>query len=110
MVANIPDVHAFDRVIPAGKVLLAEYGQVDGERRPERTVLDRKTGWGRVDVELVAVTAGWAIAGSMLRWDNGHFGVFYWLDGAKHGSRHKTLAAALEHFNRIPTRRYGDAA
>jgi hypothetical protein len=45
---NLPDVHALDRVIPEGKVLLAEYSQIgDDDPRPVETVIDEKLGWGR---------------------------------------------------------------
>ncbi|MFC3643622.1 hypothetical protein [Aquibium oceanicum] len=54
---------------------------------------------------MVAVTAGWAIAGSMLRWDNGCFAVRCEIDGAIHGSRYATFDQAAEHFNRIPGER-----
>lgn len=106
MTMNIPDVHALDRVIPPGKVLVAEYGDVSAdEPRATETVLDTKLGWGRTTVRLVAVTAGWAIAGSMLRWDNGCFAVRYEIDNATHGSRYATFDEALGHFDRIPGER-----
>lgn len=102
---NIPDVHALDREIPPGKVLVAEYGQIgEDEPRPIETVLDEKLGWGRTNVQLVARTAGWAIAGSMLRWDNGRFGVYWEMDNARHGRSHTDFADALADFNRIPTK------
>lgn len=102
---NLPDVHALDRDIPAGKVLVAEYCDIGAsEPRPVETVLDTKLMHGKTPVRLVARTAGWAIAGSMLRWDNGCYGVF-WEDrgGSRHGSRYRDFDSALEHFNRIPT-------
>lgn len=104
MEQNVPDVHALDRVIPPGKVLLAEYGDISpDDPRPVETVLDTKLGWGRTQVRLVAITAGWAIAGSVLRWDNGCFAVRYEFDGALHGCRYATFDEALARFNRIPT-------
>lgn len=104
---NIPNVHEHDKEIPAGKVLVAEYGQIGrDERRPEKTVLDTKTGWGRTKIELIAVTAGWAIAGSMLRWDNGYYAVRWESGGATHGSRYKAFDDAVAHFNRIPDKEY----
>jgi len=100
---NLPDVHALDRVIPPGKVLLAEYGDISADDpRAIETVLDVKVGWGRTPVRLVAITAGWAIAGSVLRWDNGCFAVYYEIDRAQHGSRYADFDDALAHFNRIP--------
>jgi len=100
---NLPNVHEFDREIPAGKVLLAEYGQLTPtDRRAGYEVIDAKTGWGRHQVKLVACTAGWAIAGSVLRWDNGYYAVRWQIDGATHGSRYASFDEALAHFNRIP--------
>jgi hypothetical protein len=55
-------------------------------------------------VKLVARTAGWAIAGSMLRWDNGRFGVYWEMDGARHGSGYIDFVDAEKHFDRIPTK------
>lgn len=102
---NIPDVHALDREIPEGKVLVAEYGQIGEDApMPVETVLDEKLGWGRTPVKLVARTAGWAIAGSMLRWDNGRYGVYWEMDGARHGSGYTEFEDAEKHFNRIPTK------
>ncbi len=100
---NLPDVHANDRDIPAGKVMLAEYGRQDGPM-PVRTVLDRKLGWGKREVTLEAVTAGWACAGSVMRWDNGHFAVSWHVDGSTHGSRYRNIEDAQKHFERIPTK------
>lgn len=95
-------------VIPPGKTLLAEYGEIAADDpRPIETVLDSKIGWGRTPVRLVAITAGWAIAGSMLRWDKGCFAVLYEIDGARHGSRYAEFDLALDRFNRIPTSELG---
>lgn len=106
MKSNLPDPHVLDRVIPPGKVLLAEYGDISADDpRPEETILDTKIGWGRTPVRLVSITAGWAIAGSMLRWDNGCYAVLYEIDGARHGSRYASFDPAVAHFNRIPAKR-----
>lgn len=102
--SNIPNVHEFDRDIPAGKVLIAEYRQIGAaERRVRETILDVKTRYCGTQVRLVARFAGWACAGSMSRWDNGCFGVYWEFDGARHGSGYKTFEQALAHFERIPT-------
>lgn len=96
----IPDVHALDREIRAGYTLLAEYGTVDGEPRPVRTVLEQKPCFqNRFLVQLAAVTAGWAIAGSALRWDNGHFAVTWEIDGSLHGRRFRTYEEAKQFFD-----------
>lgn len=102
--ANIPDAHEFDIDIPAGKVLLAECGQLTAnDRRAKKHTLDTKTGWGRATVKLIAATAGFTVAGSMMRWDNGYFGVV-WEDsnGSTHGRHYRTFEEAINHFNRIP--------
>lgn len=100
---NVPDVHVHDREIPAGKVLVAEYGEIGpDEPMVKEMTLETKTGWGRREVRLVARYAGWAIAGSMLRWDNGCYAVSWEMDGADHGVSYRTFDEALAHFNRIP--------
>jgi hypothetical protein len=98
---NHIDVTAGNREIPAGKVLLADRLTADCPR-PVKQVLDTKTGWGRTTVKLVAVSAGWACAGSMMRWDNGHFAVSWDVGASTHGARYKSLDDAQAHFNRIP--------
>lgn len=100
-IPNLPDIHALDRDIPPSKVLLAEYGTTTGQPRPDATILDTKV-CGRRRIRLEAVTAGWAIAGSVLRWDNGYFAV-RWdeRDGTTHGRRFRELADAVKHFNRL---------
>ncbi len=103
MQVEFPDVHANDRDIPAGKVLVAEYGQIaDTEPRARPITLKRRKAWGRTDVDLVACPAGWAIAGSMLRWDNGWYGIRYEAGGAIHGRRFRTIGEAVEVFNKLP--------
>lgn len=104
---NIPNVHEHDRAIPAGKILIAEYAQVPAaDRWVDESVLDTKTGWGRVEVRLVARQAGWTCAGSMARWDNGSYAVSWTAsEGTRHGQRYRTFDEALAHFNRIPETR-----
>lgn len=102
---TLPDVHAHDIEIPAGKVRLAEAGALSSEdRRPERSILDRRSGWsGQTEVRLVAATAGWVCAGSMMRWDNGYFSVEWDApDGSRHGRRYRDYEPAADHFARIP--------
>lgn len=109
MNANIPDVHVHDREIPPGKVLIADRLPADA-RRARREILDVKTGWGTVRVELVATHAGWAIAGSAMRWDNGTYGVRWEnRDGCSFGARYRTFPEALAHFQRIPAGEYAAA-
>ena len=99
---NIPDVHANDRHIPAGKVLVAEYGQIPHDApRAIPIVLDKAPSkqFPKRIVRLEAVPAGWAIAGSMLRWDDGRYSVSFDLDGASHGRSFTTFEEALSLFN-----------
>jgi hypothetical protein len=104
---NVIDVTVNDRDIPAGKVLLART-KPEGETFTQEHVLDRKTGWkdsdfGRpTEVRLVGRIAGWALAGSMLRWDNGAYGVLWNINGSRFGNWYKTFDEAVAHFNRIP--------
>lgn len=98
------NVHEFDKDIPTGKTLVAEPRDIGAaDRRYSETVLASKIGWGRTKVELVAGLAGWACAGSMMRWDNGCYAV-RWEDnrGSRHGSRYREYADAKAHFDRIP--------
>lgn len=101
--SNLPDVHKHDRTIPPGKVLVSEYGRVpaDDPRARPITLATRKA-WGRTEVRLEAIPAGWACAGSMMRWDNGCFAVRYDFHGATHGSRFRTITDALERFHSLP--------
>lgn len=104
---NVIDVTVNDRDIPAGKVLLAQQ-KPEGEAFAQMHTLDSKIGWkdsdlGRpTEVRLIGRIAGWAIAGSMLRWDNGAYGVIWHSGGSRHGRWYKSFDEAIEHFNRIP--------
>lgn len=97
--SNIPDVHALDREIPPGKVLLAQPGS-DPKPMADRTVLDRFVRGDGIEVRLEAVTAGWAVAGSTMRWDNGYFGVFWMIDGNRHGQRFERFDEAADFFRK----------
>jgi hypothetical protein len=99
---NIPDVHANDRAIPAGKVLVAEYTQIPHDApRAVPILLDKAPSrqFPKRMLRLEAVPAGWAIAGSMLRWDNGRYSVSFDLDGARHGRSFLNFDDALALFN-----------
>ncbi len=97
--SNIPDVHAQDRAIPPGKVLLADR-LPKGETFGAVHVLDTKMR-GTAKWKLIAVEAGWAVAGACLRWDNGYFAVRSEIDGVTFGQRYRTFPEALAHFNRL---------
>lgn len=104
---NVIDVKVNDREIPAGKVLLAQ-SKPEGEPYAQEHTLDSKVGWrdsdfGRpTEVRLVGKVGGWTPAGSLIRWDNGAYGVLWNSDGARHGRWYKSFDDALDHFNRIP--------
>jgi hypothetical protein len=104
---NVIDVTINDREIPAGKVLIAK-SKPEGEPFAREHELDSKIGWKNSDlgrprqVRLVGRVAGWNLAGSMLRWDNGAYGVIWDIDGSRHGRWYKKFEEAVEHFNRIP--------
>jgi hypothetical protein len=99
----IPNVHEFDREIPAGKVLVAEYGTVEGERFAKSEVLATKLAGfrGKTEYRLEAVSAGWQIAGSMLRWDNGFFAVRFEDGNSRHGRGFKTYEEAITAFDKV---------
>ena len=99
---NIPDAHEFDREIPAGKVLLSDRPPAT-DRRVKRIEMDARMCWeGRTRVRLFAQTAGWACAGSTMRWDNGAYGYDYEVNGCTHGRSFKTFGEALEAFHYLP--------
>lgn len=103
MTLSIPNVHEFDREIPAGKVLLAECRSLSpADRRVKREVIKSRIGWGRTKVTLEARYAGWNIAGSMMRWDNGSYAVAWEVNGTLHSRAYRNFDDALAHFNRIP--------
>lgn len=77
---------------PAGKVQLAYCGTYDAALNGETTVLAQAAGkmHGFPTVRLVFTTRGFAIAGSMMRWDEASWGVVYEPgDGTKQGRRFK---------------------
>lgn len=101
---RIPNVHAGDIHIPAGKVQLGIPGAIKDCDLATRTVLETRQllfCGGTRQVMLEAVCAGWAVAGSALRWDNGYYGVRWMLDGASHGRRYSDYADAKAHFDRL---------
>ena len=100
------DIHAKDRFIPPGMVLTA-HALPAGETFARPGVLATRDAWastGRATaVGLVECEAGWALAGSCLRWDNGWYGIRYELrDGTGHSRRFKTLDEARAVFDRLP--------
>lgn len=97
------DVHANDREIPAGKVLLAEPGALSADE--PRAIpfpiasAEHHEFPGRI-IELVGIPAGWAPAGSIMRWFNGCYAVRFKIDGSRHSRRFRDHASARELFNK----------
>ncbi|MCW2240746.1 hypothetical protein [Azospirillum canadense] len=90
--------HPAPRDIPAGKVLLCEYRDA---RREDMAIVETLASKHsdqpaiRSTVTLLWSSPGWEIAGSMLRWTNGYYGVrFTANDGAIHGRRFQSEDAA----------------
>jgi hypothetical protein len=92
------------REIPAGKVLLAEYAEVN-ESNSARTEVMASGKHARLgmEVKLIYSTPGFEPAGSCARWTNGYWAVRFQLEGATHGQRYKPAdeAEAREHFARM---------
>jgi len=97
------------RDIPAGKILLAEYGDQDfiENRAQVNTLASAWSDQVRAKVRLEHSSPGYEMAGSCARWTNGWFAV-RWLDGsATYGQRYKDDAEgeikAREHFAKLTT-------
>lgn len=101
---NIPIVNENDKEITAGKVLLAEYGTVDRREMAKRDILEsRKVKTFNCEAAIVARYAGWNIAGSVLRWNNGAYGcILYHSNGTTSGQWYKSYDDAAAHFARLP--------
>lgn len=86
------------REIPAGKILLAEFGDdVNDSNRAQRTVLyDRYVESKRRTYRLVSVSAGFEPAGAVAKWTNGYYAVLYEMGGARHGQQFPRTAEGLE--------------
>lgn len=106
--SNPPDVHANDRPIPEGKILIAEHGQLDGPLTEETLLETRQyvNDYGfAVTVHIWAVSAGWEPAGSCALWHNGRFRVKHIRDkfkdfDAAFGRSFSTLAEALAFYRK----------
>ncbi|MDX2263446.1 MAG: hypothetical protein NW215_00545 [Hyphomicrobiales bacterium] len=98
---NIPDVTIRDRIIPPRKVLLAEGGAVPASEMAQEICLDTGRNPFGHEVKLLARIGGWVPAGSMLRWDNGAFGVISDRDGIRHGRWFKSFDDAHTWFDKV---------
>ena len=98
MTEVIPDVHSRDKIIPKGKVLLRD-GPAPLDEMVHVTLLDEDNG-----LRILAISAGWALAGARLRWDNGCFAVRRMVDGAIHGRKFSNYADAVQYFNALVAR------
>ena len=82
---NIPQ----PRDIPAGKILLAEYGTYpDSERSQVETIAKAFAAAVRAEVALQFATPGFECAGSCARWTNGYWAVRWHQWGAIQGRRY----------------------
>lgn len=106
--ADSVDVHAHDREIPAGEMLVLESrgADLDSERFQRRHVVaSAPANWrGGMTVNRYAVTAGWRCAGSVTVWRNGHWLVGWQMHGAEHGRTHEAREEAEVEFRRITTK------
>ena len=101
------------REIPAGKILLAEYRELNDSNRAVVTILDKGPADGKYNMlVLYASTPGFEPAGSVARWTNGAYGVRYYYNGAFYGQRYKPDEVGLEkaraHFDRMIGNHDGD--
>jgi hypothetical protein len=82
---------------------LCEYRDITPETRSNLTELDSAASarlQGRT-VQLVHATAGWEPAGSMARWTDGFYAVWFEMNGARNGQRYRTEPEARTHFARL---------
>jgi hypothetical protein len=82
-------MNATDSIAPFGQI--AEYRQ--GMQMSRVTILAECGGY-----QLVSATAGYEPAGSMARWTNGYYGVWFHVDGARNGRRMLDATEARELF------------
>ncbi|WP_412506159.1 hypothetical protein [Roseovarius sp. SYSU LYC5161] len=83
--ANLPDVTTRDRRDMPATAGAGEIGSDDP--RAEFEVLDSRTTETGAKIDLAARWAGWACAGSRMRWENGAFVVRYEMRDGMRGSR-----------------------
>ncbi len=83
------------REIPAGKILLAECGDVDETNRAQTEILERVLVGNRCYL-LVHSSPGFELAGSCMRWTNGYYAVRFMATNAWHGRQFKTEQEARE--------------
>lgn len=84
------------REIPAGKILLSEYADVDDTNRARHAELETVRTPLR-ELRISHTSAGFEPAGSVARWTNGYYAVrWYAGDGSRHGQHTRTLEEANE--------------
>ncbi len=81
------------REIPAGKILLAECGDVDESTRAQTEIVERILVANRCYL-LVHSSPGFELAGSCMRWTNGYWAVRFMANDAWQGRQFKTEAEA----------------
>lgn len=84
---------------------LAEYRDITPETRCQVTQLDARpcARLRGATVRLVHATPGWEPAGSMARWTDGFYAVWWDQFNARQGRRYQTEAEARAHFTRLFT-------
>lgn len=77
------------REIPAGRTLLAEYGDVAESDLARVETLETREVHGR-EYRLIHSSPGFECAGSVMRWTNGYWGIRFESGGAIQGRQFKT--------------------
>lgn len=80
--------------------MITEYGTFNVDEMSKTTVLDTGIAFNGSELTLVAISEGWACAGSCARWDSAGYATRFTVDGARHGRKFKTLAEARALFDK----------
>lgn len=95
----VMDAAPAPKAIPAGKILIANPGDVGTDEVSRMAVLEEAVKNGKT-YQLYRRAPGYDLAGSMLRWTNGGWGVrIHNPNGTYGGAGFKTAEEAVERFN-----------
>ena len=92
------------RTIPPGKIMLAEYGELNDTNRAIVSLLaSAYSARIRGDVQLVRSSPGFETAGSCARWTNGFYAVWFYVGGSRNGRQYRLddETSARAHFARL---------